>query len=337
MSISPPATLQDVARAAGVSAKTVSRVVNGEPGVHRDTAVRVQQAITSLGYRRNDVARNLRMGISVSAVGLLIEDLANPFYANLARAVELVARRHGHVLVITSSGEEPTHERELVTDLLGRGVEGLLVVPAGQDHRYLEATRRPGVPVVFLDRPPGGIEADTVLLDNVAAGRTATQHLLAHGHRRIAFVGDATSVMTSADRLAGYVEALEAAGVALDESLIRLNPPHVDAAQASTRQLLALERPPTAFLAQNNRNCLGVTRALRALGEVRALVGIDDFELADMLPTPVTVIGHDPADMGRAGAELLFARMSGDSRPPQRITMPVRLIERGSGELAPVS
>jgi LacI family transcriptional regulator len=137
--------------------------------------------------------------------------------------------------------------------------------------------------------------------------------------------------------LAGYVEALEAAGVALDEALIRLNPPHVDAAQASTRQLLALERPPTAFLAQNNRNCLGVTRALRALGEIRALVGIDDFELADMLPTPVTVIGHDPADMGRAGAELLFARMSGDSRPPQRITMPVRLIERGSGELAPVS
>src|SRR3954454_12264514 len=103
MSISSPATLQDVARAAGVSAKTVSRVVNGEPGVHVETSVRVRQAIVSLGYRRNDVARNLRKGISVSAVGLLIEDLGNPFYAILARAVELVARRHGHALVITSS------------------------------------------------------------------------------------------------------------------------------------------------------------------------------------------------------------------------------------------
>lgn len=197
MSISPPATLEDVARIAGVSAKTVSRVVNSEAGVHPETAIRVQRAIASLGYRRNDVARNLRKGISAAAVGLLIEDLGNPFYAVLARAVELVARRHGHALVITSSGEHPAHERELLTDLLRRGMDGLLVVPAGHDHRYLDAALRPGVPLVFLDRPPGGIEADTVVLDNVAGARTATRHLLAHGHRRIAYVGDAASVATS--------------------------------------------------------------------------------------------------------------------------------------------
>ncbi len=335
MSISPPATLQDVARAAGVSAKTVSRVVNGEPGVHAQTSTRVQQAIAALGYRRNDGARNLRKGISVAAVGLLIEDLGNPFYAILARAVELVARRHGHALVITSSAEEATHERELLTDLLRRGMDGLLVVPAGHDHRYLDAARRPGVPVVFLDRPPGGIEADTVVLDNVVGARIATRHLLLHGHRRIAYVGDAATVTTSADRLAGYLEALAEVGIPRDAELIRLNPPQMDASQTSTRQLLALDHPPTAFLAQNNRNCLGVTRALRSMGEVRALVGIDDFELADMLPTPVTVISHDAADMGRTGAELLFARMAGDSRPPQRITIPVRLVPRGSGELPP--
>ena len=266
MSRSPSATLEDVAQVAGVSAKTVSRVVNGEPGVLPETARRVQLAIASLGYRRNDGARNLRKGISVSAIGLLIEDLANPFYAVLARAVEMVARRHGYALVITSSGEEPDHERELLTDLLRRGVDGLLVVPAGHDHRYLDAARRPGVPVVFLDRPPGGIEADSVVLDNVAGARTATRHLLAHGHRRIAYVGDATTVTTSADRLAGYTRALTDAGVPVEDSLIRLNPAHVDASQASTRQLLALDQPPTAFLAQNNRNCLGVTRALRATG-----------------------------------------------------------------------
>ena len=174
-------------------------------------------------------------------------------------------------------------------------------------------------------------------VDNVVGGRMGTRHLLAHGHRRIAFVGDAATVTTSVERLAGYVEALTEAGIPRDETLIRLNPPGIDATQASTRQLLALDRPPTAFLAQNNRNCVGVMRAMRAMGEVRALVGIDDFELADMLYTPVTVVSHDPADMGRTGAELLFARMAGDSRPTQRITIPVRLIERGSGELPPVS
>ena len=337
MSISTPATLDDVARLAGVSAKTVSRVVNGEAGVHPETSARVRRAIASLGYRRNDVARNLRKGLSVSAVGLLIEDLGNPFYAILARAVESIARRHGYALVITSSGEEPTHERELLTDLLRRGMDGLLIVAAGHDHRYLDAALRPGVPAVFLDRPPGGIEADMVGVDNVVGGRMGTRHLLAHGHRRIAFVGDAATVTTSVERLAGYVEALTEAGIPRDETLIRLNPPGIDATQASTRQLLALDRPPTAFLAQNNRNCVGVMRAMRAMGEVRALVGIDDFELADMLYTPVTVVSHDPADMGRTGAELLFARMAGDSRPTQRITIPVRLIERGSGELPPVS
>jgi LacI family transcriptional regulator len=214
-------------------------------------------------------------------------------------------------------------------------MDGLLVVAAGHDHRYLDAALRPGVPAVFLDRPPGGIEADTVVLDNVVAARMATRHLLAHGHRRIAFVGDAATVTTSADRLSGYLEALTEAGIARDETLIRLNPAGVDAAQASTRQLLGLERPPTAFLAQNNRNCVGIMRAMRSVGEMRALVGIDDLELADMLFTPVTVISHDPADMGRTGAELLFARMAGDSRPIQRITIPVRLIARGSGELPP--
>ncbi len=327
--------MRDVANAAGVSLKTVSRVVNMEAGVDQRTAARVEDAIVTLGYRRNDVARNLRMGIPLATVGLVIEDLANPFYANVARAVEDVAHRHGHAVIIASSGEDPARERELVTALLQRGVDGLLIVPAGHDHGYLEADVRLRTRVVFLDRPPGGIDADAVVLDNLGGARRGVEHLIAHGHRRIAYVGDATSVHTSAERLQGYRQALQQAGLPVDESMIRLGTHRVDLAEAATRQLLSLPDPPTAIFAQNNRNSIGVLRTIRALGARVAFVGFDDFELADMLPIPVSVVGHDPGEIARAAAELLFARLAGDSRPPQRIVIPTRLIARGSGEISP--
>lgn len=330
-------TMRDVAQAAGVSLKTVSRVVNVEPGVDDQTAARVEGAIARLAYRRNDVARNLRMGISLAMIGLVIEDLGNPFYATVARAVEEVARRHGHVVVMASSAEDPDRERELTTDLLQRGVQGLLIVPAGNDHRYLYADRAMRTVAVFLDRPPGLIEADAVVLDNVAGARQGVEHLIAHGHRRIAFVGDPPTVQTSVDRLEGYRQALGAAGLPVDEGLVRLGTPRVDLAEASTRQLLALPDPPTAVFAQNNRNSIGALQAIQATGARVAFIGFDDFELAHMLPIPATVIGYDPAEMARAAAELLFARLAGDGRPPQRIVIPTKLIARGSGEIVPPS
>jgi LacI family transcriptional regulator len=145
-------TMRDVAEVAGVSLKTVSRVVNMEPGVDDHTAARVEGAIARLAYRRNEVARNLRKGISLALIGLVIEDLANPFYATVARTIEDVARRHGYAVVMASSGEDPERERELTTGLLQRGVQGLLIVPAGSDHRYLYADRAMRTKAVFLDR-----------------------------------------------------------------------------------------------------------------------------------------------------------------------------------------
>jgi LacI family transcriptional regulator len=328
-------TLDDVARASGVSAKTVSRVVNGEPGVSAVTTLRVEEAIRTLGYRRNDAARNLRRGVSLPSIGLLIEDLANPFYASVAGAVEQVALRHGRAVVLTSSGEDPARERELLAGLIDRGVEGLLVVPAGHDHRYLPRLLRPGLPAVFIDRAPGGIAADVVVLDNLEGARRATHHLIAHGHRRIAFIGDALSVSTSSERLEGFRLAHAQAGLPLDPGLVRLSPPGSDTSIASMRAVLSLDEPATAVLAQNNRNCLGVLRALAADGARCAIVGFDDFELADLVRVPVTVVAYDPGEMGRAAAELLFARLAGDLRPPQRIVVPTRLIARGSGEIPP--
>jgi LacI family transcriptional regulator len=326
-------TMQDVADLAGVSLKTVSRIFNHEPNVRPDVRRRVEVAVISLGFRRNMVAKNLRSGHPTSRVGLVIADLLNPFYAAIATAVEAVANRHLATLIIGSSAEDVVREEHIVTDLLEGHVDGLIVVPTGGDHSYLEPQRRLGVHVVFVDRPATGIDADAVVLDNVNGARWATRHLLNLGHTRIGFVGDSEILTTAQERLAGYRLALDDAGVDFDPALVRFGAPRTELAEIAARQLLASEDPPSAIFAENNRSCIGVIRALRSIDRQVGLVGFDDFELADLLAVPVTVMGYDPGELGRAGAELLFARMGGDIRPPQRIVIPTRLIVRGSGEL----
>ena len=325
--------MNDVAQAAGVSLKTVSRVVNGEAGVGAATAQRVSAAIADLGFRRNDLARSLRRAHASATLGLIIEDLANPFYSTIARAVEEVARRRGYVVITGSSEESGERERELVATLLSRRVDGLLLVPAARDHSYLRPELRMGVQVVFLDRPPGRLEADAVLLDNEGGARAGVDHLLAQGHRRIGLIGDPPELFTLAERVRGYRAALAARGVDFDETLLRLGAHDVAQAEMSARALLQLPDPPTAIFAANNRVSVGALRALKPVDAEVALVGFDDFELADMLPVPVTVVRHDPAELGRRAAELLFARLDGDGGAPQTVILRTELVVRGSGEV----
>jgi LacI family transcriptional regulator len=325
--------MNDVAQAAGVSLKTVSRVVNGESGVGAGTAERVTMAITELGFRRNDLARSLRRAHASATLGLIIEDLANPFYSTIARAVEEVARLRGFIVITASSEESAERERGLMATFLSRRVDGLLVVPAARDHGYLRPELAMGVRVVFLDRPPGGLEADAVLLDNAGGARAGVEHLLAQGHRRIGLIGDPPELYTLAERVKGYRAALEARGVEFDETLLRLGAHDVVQAELSARSLLQLPDPPTAIFAANNRVSVGALRALNSLDARLALVGFDDFELADMLPVPVTVVRHDPAELGRRAAELLFARLDGDGGAPQTVTLQTELVVRGSGEV----
>jgi LacI family transcriptional regulator len=324
-------TMRDVAQRAGVSLKTVSRVINGEPGVAGDTAAKVGDAIAELGFQRNDLARSLRHGRSSMTLGLIIEDVANPFYSAMAQAVETAARERGLMLITTSCEEDPAREREMVTALLRRRVDALLVVPAGPEHRWLKDAAV-GTPVVFLDRPPGDVEADTVLIDNVGGARQAVEHLIAHGHERIAYVSDAGNLWTASERLKGYRQAHEAAGLPIEDALVRPGTHRAEEAEAVVASLLANERP-TALFTANNRNTVGALRALRATADTAALVGFDDFELADLLGA--TVVRFEPADLGRHGSALAFARLDGDEAPPQRIVIPTELVPRGSGEVRP--
>jgi LacI family transcriptional regulator len=329
--------MRDVATSAGVSLKTVSRVINGEAAVAPATAARVAEAIAELGFERNDLARSLRNGQSSGTLGLVIEDVGNPFYSVVAQAVEDAARLRGLLLITASAREDPDREYELVTALRRRRVDAMLVVPIADDHRYL-LRNDDHVSTVFLDRPPRKIEADTVLADNRAGARRATEHLLAHGHERIAVLGDDAGLYTARERVVGYREALSARGLT-DQGLLRMGNHDAAAAEAAVASLLELEADerPTAILAANNRNTVGAVRAIARLdGDDRiALVGFDDFELADVLG--ITVMRSDPALMGLRAAELAFARLDGDDRPPQQLTIPTELVVRGSGELRPRS
>lgn len=319
-------TMRDVATLAGVSLKTVSRVINGEAGVAVATATRVGDAIAELGFQRNDLARSLRQGRTSSTLGLVIEDVSNPFYSAIAQAVEAAARERGYMLITGSCEEDPERERELVQALLRRRVDALLLVPASRDHAYLA---REVTPVVFLDRPPVGLEADCVLLDNHGGARAATEHLLALGHERIAFVADPDELYTASERLAGYREALRTAGVPVRDDLVRLGIHDAERAEAVVRDLLALR--PTALFTGNNRLTVGALRALRDTAEEVALVGFDDFELADLLR--VTVVRHDSHLMGRHAAALAFERLDRDGHPARRVVVPTELVMRGSGEV----
>jgi LacI family transcriptional regulator len=329
-------TMRDVARQAGVSLKTVSRVVNGETGVRPDTAEKVNAAIAALGFRRNDIARALRGGKRTRSLGLVIKDVANPFYSQIARGVEEVARTHDMLVISGCSDEDPARERHLIRSLCERRVDGLLVVPSGSDHRYLISEINMGTPAVFIDRPPeDALEADVVLIDNVGGARAAVAHLIEHGHRRIACLADLPGIFTARERRRGYDEALREHGVPVDESLVCLGQHDVAGAESAMAGLLALDDPPTAVFTGNNRLTVGALRAIQAAGTGTALVGFDDLELADMLATPVTVVAHQPAEMGRRAAGLLCRRMAGEDLPPQRVVLPTHLIVRGSGELPP--
>jgi len=325
--------MRDVASSADVSLKTVSRVVNGEPDVRPETAARVEAAIERLGFRRNEIAWSLRTS-RAGAVGLVIEDLSNPFYSAIARAVENEAHDRGHALLIGSCEEDPARERALVLRLLRRWVDALLIVPAGDDHRYLLGEQHAGTPMIFIDRPPRGIEADTVLLDNVGGARAAVEHLIAHGHTRIGFVGESTELFTSAERLSGYRAALAAKGIAFRDELVGIS---AGEPERAARALLehAPEDRPTALFCADNRHTVGALRALRGAPDPVALVGFDDFELAELLAVPVTVVRYDTAELGALAARLAYARIDGDASLPSREVVACELVARGSGEIAP--
>jgi LacI family transcriptional regulator len=333
--------MRDVGERAGVSFKTVSRVVNGERSVSPQLAARVQAAIDELGYRPDQAASSLRRSDGrTRTIAAVLEDLANPFSSAVHRAVVDAAHARGVLVLSASSDEDPDDEREAFAAFVARRVDGIILMPTSADHSWIEEERRNGTHVVMVDRPANGVEADVVVSDNRAGAARATAHLLRRGHRRIAFLGDLRTIYTASERVAGFRDALTDAGVPADDvAPIRLDLRDSAGAEATVIELLTGTAPPTAIFAGQNLLTVGAVRGLRQLGLHRevALVGFDDVVLADMLEPGITVVAQDLATIGSTAAEQLLLRIDGDGSPSQVHVVPTRLLPRGSGEIAPVA
>jgi len=330
------ATMRDVAALAGVSLKTVSRVVNREGGVTETLVQRVQRASEKLGYRHNLAASNLRRGRRTRSVALLVQDLSNDYSARLLRAVDDAARAQGVVVFSASLDEEEARERELVANFIERRVDGLLMMPASASQAYLQPEMAAGFAVVMIDRAPRDLLADYVIADNVAGAKQATAHLIAHGHRRIALVCDDLAIVTARERCDGYLAALRDAGIAPQEALIRSVRTEA-AATACVVDLLGSAAPPTAIFAARNSATLGAVGALRSLGRQNsvALIGFDEIHMADLLDPGISTMAQDPTRMGEEAARMLLARLDGSTDTHRGLVLPATLRARGSGEIRP--
>jgi LacI family transcriptional regulator len=331
--------MKDVAALVGVSIKTVSRVVNGNADVHPDTRARIEAAMEQLNFRPNAMASMIRRrGGRTASIGLVVEDLANPFMAQLARAVEDCILQRQHLVLIGSSDGDPQRERALIAEFLTRRVDGLIVVPSGTDQSYLQKETERGTPVIFVDRLSQRIDADSVISDNISGTAQAVRHLLDHGHRRIGYLGDRYSFYTAKARLQGYQEALRSATGRVDQRYVRMDVHTTAEAEQETRFLLDMDRPPTALLCGNNIITTGALHTLQTMGlrQDVAIIGFDDQDLADLLTPGLTVVAQDVRAIGQTAAERLFKRLAsptGDNEPHKILTIPVKLIPRGSGEI----
>ncbi len=308
--------MRDVAALAGVGVMTVSRVVNGRAGVRPELAARVWQAIEKLDYRHNFTARHLRLtGQPTATIGVLLEDVANPFAAELLRAVENVVSQQDCLVLCASSDGDAARERALISAFCARRVDGLIMMPCGPDHRYLLAELRRGTQVVFADRPAPTVAADTVISDNFGGAK----------------------IYTAAERYRGYQAALKARGFEADDRLIRRDVHSEQSAERATRELLSSRPSPTAIFTAQNLLTIGARTALRSVGAERTIahVGFDDIPLGTLVDPGITVIAQDPPAMGTLAAQMLLHRIRDPSGAPEAVEVPTRLLTRGSGEIPP--
>lgn len=324
--------IKDVAASAGVSIKTVSRVVNAEEAVHPETRARVIQAIQTLGYVPNTAARSLKSGTNGS-IGIVIDSLADPFFAALVSAIETRALAEGLSVLVASSNLDRDREREQLLSLVaGHQVAGVIFAPVADEHPYLDPFRTT-TPVVAVDRSRAGF--DCVVVDDRGATALAVQQLVELGHERIAFFDRDERFSTIHRRLDGYLEVLRDAGLPYDPELVSST---VDGSLdylGEAQRLLGLGRPATAFFASNAKAAIGLTTALHRIHRQHtAMIAFGDFAFADVLRPGVSCIDQDPFLIGNAAIERLLALREEPKNDPREWIVPTALLLRGSGEIA---
>lgn len=327
-------TMRDVAEKAGVSLTTVSHVINHTRFVSDDVTERVHNAMEELNYRPNELARSLRRG-QTNTLGLILPDSANPYFAEIGHAIEATSSSLGYNVILCNTHGAEDKEQHYINVLRNKQVDGILFVATGDKTNSISETLGENFPILLVDRELVGVRTDVIIVDNHQGGLLATRHLLELGHRRIACISGPSRLRPSSERISGYTQALEEAGLAFDPELFRMGDFHPSSGYQATLALLAVADPPTAVFTCNDLMAIGVIRAASELGrrvpDDLALVGFDDIELASYTIPPLTTISQPIDRMGDLAARTLIQRIEEDGlQAPTRQLLPVELVVRGS-------
>lgn len=312
--------MRDVAKRAGVSVSTVSHVINNTRAVSQESRQRVLQSMEELGYKPNALARSLRRR-KTNTLGMIVPDSANPFFAEVARAIEDASFAQNYSVILCNSEGDLEKQQTYTNVLIENRVAGILFVAAGVSTELVNELGQRRVPLVIVDREVPGVKADTVLTNHAQGGCLATQHLIDLGHRRIACIAGNSEVSPSAERVTGYRETLKKNGISFDECLVVKGDFQYESGYEATRQLLQLSRPPTAVFACNDLMAVGCISAARELGlrvpDDLSVVGFDDVRLASFTNPPLTTIVQPKVEIGTLATQMLLERLA-DLEAPSR-------------------
>jgi LacI family transcriptional regulator len=328
----PKITMADVARVAGVSASTVSHVVNGTRKVSRETEGAVRDALKATGYTHDRIARSLATG-KTRTIGLAMTAISNPYFAELAHAIEREAARGRYSLLLADTHDEPERELRAIEDLLGRRVDGVILAPSARPTAALELLRKRAVPTVLIDRLMP-VELDQIATENIAPTARLVEHLAELGHERIGMIAGLEGLATSEERIEGYRRGLDASSLSFDPELVVRGDSAPEPARAAVHRLLALDRPPTGLVVTNNSMTIGVMRALREAGlgvpDDIALVGFDDFEWADLFHPRLTTVAQATTQIGEQAVSMLLSRLANPGLAVRKVQLEPRFVHRES-------
>jgi DNA-binding LacI/PurR family transcriptional regulator len=328
-------SLQDVAKKAGVSTATVSRVLNNAASITPETRKRVEKAIRQLKYQPNRVARRLRSrGGQKKLIGLLVPDIQNPFYVDVIRGVEDVVYANNFAVFVCNFAQDKSKEKLYLDMLRSESIDGLVVAPFNEDDSEVKTLLRRGLPVVCVDRGLSNVDVDLIVVDNYKGAYEAVEHLIKNGHKRIAYIGGLYSIPTSRQRKEGYVNALRDHGIDNDEDLIKFGDSKHESGKRLAAALLDLPQPPTALFTGNNLITLGALETIHTrdlqIPEDIAIIGFDDMYWSISLNPPLTAISQPGYEIGRRAASLLFERIEEPGREAVKVVLKTKLIIRSS-------
>ncbi len=329
--------LKEIAQMAGVSAATVSRVINNDPRISADTRDRVRRCIKKAGYRMNTVARSLKTRRTHS-IGLIVPQLAEEFFMRIAHGIENELRQYDYSILICNAGERVEQEKDRIDLLLEKKVDAMIVIPCSGETSHFKALKDSGIPVVIVDRLVGGFRADSVSVDNLEATRSAINAIAEAGYRRIAFIGADNAISTARDRHAGYLEALRDRGIEPDGSLVSFGDFHQESGYRIMRELMALDNPPDHVFIINYYMSLGAVQYLLEGGAICregiAISNFDELSSSRLLGPVAFTVAQPVVEIGAESARLAMRRLEGMAdAEPVNLVLKTELVRRPKASL----